>query len=483
MLQRRWRTSVRLSYNEANSARFLANSMFLGTAESDCLRTPRCVRDGMATLRDFFELLDESQWWPREKMVAWQRQQLHFLLNHARASTPYYKFRLNSVFRRDGTIDWDKWHKIPIVRRTDLLEHFDAMLSRSPLAQHGPLYDNHSSGSTGHPVKVRVTEWLLETSSACGWRAHRWAGLDWSKTLLSTQQEFKTWSAGDDIGPWGPPWLEGAQRGRRIYSHYGTPHLERLRLLVESHATYHAGIGQGAGRLAELARGAGLDLHVDTFLLRGGEVSDLLRSDLRETFGANVLEFYSSKECGAIAVRCPFGHGYHVNAEAVLAEIVDAQGLPVAPGQAGRVVITPFASTALPLIRYDQGDVAVAGTTCECGRSLPHIASISGRERTFFRHPDGRKAISELTQECRELIGAGQVQIAQVGPTEFEIRYTQRDWGVARDEAKFAEKFREIMFEDSNATLIKLPEIPLSPAGKFLPSVVEWNEDGAAARA
>jgi len=437
----------------------------------------------MPTLRDFFELLDESQWWPRERMVAWQRQQLHLLLNHARTSTPYYKFRLNSIFRRDGTIDWDNWHKIPIVRRTDLLEHFDAMLSRTPLGQHGRLYDNYSSGSTGHPVKVRATEWLLETSGACSWRAHQWAGLDWSKTLLSSQQESKGLSAGDDIGPWGPPWLENAQRGRRIYSHYGTPHSERLRLLVESRASYHAGIGPGAARLAELARAARLDVHVDTFLLRGGAVSDVLRSDLRETFGANVLEFYSSKECGAIAVRCPFGHGYHVNAEAVLAEVVDAEGLPVGPGQAGRVVITPFASTALPLIRYDQGDVAVAGTTCECGRSLLHIASISGRERAFFRHPDGRKVMRELTPECYELIGAGQAQIAQVGPTEFEIRYTPRDWGGARDETKFAKTFREIMFEDSNVTLIEMPEIPLSPAGKFLPSVVEWNEDEAAVRA
>lgn len=78
-------------------------------------------------------------------------------------------------------------------------------------------------------------------------------------------------------------------------------------------------------------------------------------------------------------MRCPFGHGYHVNAEAVLLEVVDANGLPVPPGEPGRAVITPFASTALPLIRYDQGDIVIAGTTCECGRALPHLEAISGR--------------------------------------------------------------------------------------------------------
>ncbi|MEP7241816.1 MAG: hypothetical protein ABI697_13100, partial [Devosia sp.] len=153
----------------------------------------------------------------------------------------------------------------------------------------------------------------------------------------------------------------------------------------------------------------------------------------------------------------------------------------VAPGEAGRAVITPFASTAFPLIRYDQGDIVVAGSPCSCGRGLPVIESISGREANFFTHPDGRKLDRGLSQECRELIGAGQIQIAQVGPTNFEVRYTPRNWGVPRDEAKFAEKFRETIFEDASVTLVELPEIPLSAAGKFLASVIEWRPDGAKA--
>ncbi len=437
----------------------------------------------MLGLRDFYEMLDQSQWWSADKIVAWQRQQLYLLLNHARASTPYYKFRLNSVLRRDGTVDWDRWHQIPIIKRADVLDHFDAIVSTAPLPQHGSLREYQSSGSTGHPVKVRTTQWLMETARACNWRAHRWGELDWSKTLFFTAAEDKSRSAGDDVGIWGPPWLESSQTGHMIYSHYRTPFPERFRILLESGASYHATTAPSADRLVEEAHANDIHLHVDSFLIRGGAVSDLLRSDLRETFGGGILEFYSSKECGAIAQRCPQGHGYHVNAETVLLEVVDAQGQPVAPGQPGRAVITPFASTAFPLIRYDQGDIVVAGTECECGRGLPVIASISGREANFFHHPDGRKLDRGLTQECRELIGAGQVQIAQVGPTNFEVRYTPRNWGVPRDEAKFAQKFREVLFEDSSVTLVEMREIPLSPAGKFLASVIEWRADQTAAPA
>ncbi len=428
----------------------------------------------MPALRDFFEMLERSQWWSADQLVAWQRQQLQFLLHHARATSPYYRFRLNAVFRPDGSIDWDRWHKIPIIRRSDVMERFDSILSTAPPPQHGPLHDQQSSGSTGHPVKVRTTQWLVQTSLACNWRAHGWGGLDWSKTLFFTGDREKNRTLGQDIGQWGPPWLEDARRGHMLYSAYGTPFIDRLRVMADHRVNYHAATAPTAERLAEEARATGVRPHLEAFLLRGGAVSELLRSDLLETFGAKVVEFYSSKECGAIAQRCPEGPGYHVNAETVLLEVVDANGMPVRPGEAGRAVITPFTSTAFPLIRYDQGDIVVAGETCTCGRGLPVIASISGREAGFFTHPDGRKVDRGLTQECRELIGAGVVQIAQVGPTHFEVRYTPRDWGVPRDEARFAEKFRALLFEDSEVKLVEMPEIPLSPTGKFLASVVEW---------
>jgi phenylacetate-CoA ligase len=44
----------------------------------------------------------------------------------------------------------------------------------------------------------------------------------------------------------------------------------------------------------------------------------------------------------------------------------------------------------MPLIRYDIGDVAVAGERCRCGRSLPVISQILGRVRNLARLPDGR---------------------------------------------------------------------------------------------
>lgn len=422
-------------------------------------------------------MLDESQWWPEERLVAWQRQHLRALLNHARSSVPYYRFRLNKVFRPNGEIDWDRWHEIPIVTRADVLANYKTMLSNAPIPGHGPFQDVQSTGSTGHPVTVRTTTWLMQMGAACNWRAHRWAGLDWSKTLVTTVDMHPQWSVGQNIGPWGPSWLPESQKGQTLYTHYHVEFDERLALMKQTGASYFATTSSTAENIGRRARRDGWDVRLEAVLSRGGAVTDQLREEVRAIFGAEIVEFYSSKESGAIAQRCSSGHGYHVNAEALLFEVVDGDGRPVAPGQRGRAVVTPFGSTAMPLVRYDQGDVVVAGARCACGRTLPHFEEISGRERVEFRHPDGRRRDLNLTRDCYEKLGAGQLQAAQVGPTLFEVRYVPHDWGVPRDETAFIAQFRELSFSDAEVRLVAVDEIPLSKAGKFLSSVLEWTPD------
>ena len=420
-------------------------------------------------------MLDESQWWPAERLLAWQRQLLQLLLTHARATSPFYKFRLNRVFRANGTIDWDRWQDIPILTRADLFGNFDSLRSVAPVAEHGPFRDVRSSGSTGHPVTMRTSRWLLDMAAACNWRAQRWAGLDWSKSMLVTMGETPSRKVGDSLGPWGPPWLATAGKGRLIYTHYLTEYADRLALIARDKAAYHTTTAFAAEMLVDFVERTGAGVQLEALLCRGSSVTPSLRDALRRVFGAGTVEFYSSKEGGALAQACPQGHGFHINAETVLLEVVDADGRPTAPGEKGRAVITPFGSTAMPLIRYDQGDTVVAGTTCSCGRTLPMIEAVSGREKQRFRHPDGRERSRELPESCWKMIGAGQLQIAQVGPTNYEIRYTPHNWGDPRDEAGFVRVFREIFFEDSQVRFVELPEVPLTPSGKFRATVVEWD--------
>src|SRR5690606_29109428 len=104
-----------------------------------------------------------------------------------------------------------------------------------------------------------------------------------------------------------------------------------------------------------------------------------LRERLRAIWGASLTDTYSASEVGVMALQCPHSGQYHVQSEVALVEVIDAAGRPCAPGEMGRVVVTPLHNFAQPLFRYDIGDLAEVGEACACGRGLPTLARIIGR--------------------------------------------------------------------------------------------------------
>lgn len=89
-----------------------------------------------------------------------------------------------------------------------------------------------------------------------------------------------------------------------------------------------------------------------------------------------------------IALQCPKHDHLHV-LPSLIVEIVDDSGQPCAVGVPGRVLVTSLYSYAMPLIRYDLGDIAEWGPPCDCGITWPVIARLWGRVRHQVQLPDG----------------------------------------------------------------------------------------------
>lgn len=128
-------------------------------------------------------MLMESQYWLPETMLTYQRSQLAQLLRHARANVPFYERRLDPIFTATGDIDWDRWHEIPIMRRSDLVNHKEAMRAKQLPRGHGPVRSIQSSGSTGHPIEALVTYLAKLSSDATAWRSGSWHEFDYGQTL------------------------------------------------------------------------------------------------------------------------------------------------------------------------------------------------------------------------------------------------------------------------------------------------------------
>lgn len=181
-------------------------------------------------------------------------------------------------------------------------------------------------------------------------------------------------------------------------------------------------------RLAEHLESTGTRLdNVAAVFTAGEPVGDAVRSLCRTWLGCDMIDLYSTAECGVVATECPSGGGYHVQSEICLVEVLRGDGGPAAPGETGDVAITPFYNFAMPLIRYRTGDIATAAAPCACGRTLP----VLGRTIT----PDASRielgggifwtAPEEFVDRVNELLGSRQWKIVQKSDSSVALRYSR----------------------------------------------------------
>lgn len=437
-----------------------------------------------SALRRLYELISESQYWAPERMVEYQRSQLGPLLRHAQAQVPFYQSRLDAVLRANGRIDWDRWEDIPIISRRDLVDNYAEIQARKVPPSHGKGWMMESSGSTGQPVRVTYNDLFASTNRPFNWRVDKWHDLDWSQMLVTRGKEVSLdeYPDGASAGIWGPPWERSAQAGRQVELGRKTPP-EQLLKYFQKHRPAYITCGPNAFHMLTLeARRLGLNIHFRAAFSHGERVTDEAALMARRTFGTPLFERYSSREAGRMAHQCPHQNGLHVNAEKVLVEIVDENGRACPPGVSGRVVVTPFYNTASPLIRYEQGDIAVFGEApCTCGRTLPIMASVLGRMSAIFRHPSGAVQHRYYPEVAREKLRCSLWQIAQVGSLDFEVRYVPVDWDVPADEAAAADIFRETYFADARVTFVRTRVLRATPADKYLEYVYEVRSPAASA--
>src|SRR5690606_38858978 len=208
-----------------------------------------------------------------------------------------------------------------------------------------------SSGSSGLPIAITANRLTTIAANANRWRAHRWHRLDWTQTYTARVWPVpgSDWPHGLDSGPWGPPWDLEAHKGRSLRLSNASSLEQTAEFLARTSSRYFSTGPKTVHAVALEAERLGIGIRLDAILAHGERVGAEDRAAFSRVFGARAVEHYSSKEGGQMAYTCPEGDGLHVCAESVLVEIVDEQGLPVPTGQTGRVVITPFVSTAQPL--------------------------------------------------------------------------------------------------------------------------------------
>jgi hypothetical protein len=113
------------------------------------------------------------------------------------------------------------------------------------------------------------------------------------------------------------------------------------------------------------------------------------RLRIQDPLRAPVYDRYGCREVTCIAHERPGAKGLVINADRVLIELLDERGRPVPDGDLGSIYVTDLGSHAMPLIRYEIGDLAIAAPPSE-RQTYPALARVEGRSLDVARSPDGR---------------------------------------------------------------------------------------------
>jgi phenylacetate-CoA ligase len=137
---------------------------------------------------------------------------------------------------------------------------------------------------------------------------------------------------------------------------------------------------------------AGCDLPPAQLISVGSELSTAQeRLAWEAKLRSTVRDQYGTEELGLVAAEC--GHrNRHILSDLCHVEILAPDGTAARGGEVGDLIGTNLENLAMPFIRYRQGDrAAVAASACPCGRTLPVLDPIEGRERIDLVGPTGER--------------------------------------------------------------------------------------------
>ncbi len=432
-----------------------------------------------ATLLAILFQLEQTQWWPQERLAHAQRRQLSALLAHARDQVPFYRDRLPGDWPRpEDAPAWEAaWRRLPILTRAEIQEAdaSEVMLADALPPGHGEYREIFTSGSTGRPVRaVRSQLWEL-VWSAFTLRDHLWHRRDVAGTMAVIRESSPgkaAWPDGDTQDGWGFSSASLFATGRLVSLNVTTPVERQLEWLLRQDPDYLLSHPSILARLAAASREAGLR---PPRLRQAIAIAETLRPETRQAIetglGVPVIDIYSTREAGYLALQCPDHPHYHVQSEGLRIEVVDDQGAACAPGETGRVLVTPLHNLAMPLIRYDIGDAAEVGPPCPCGRGLPVLTRILGRRQNMLRLPGGGRRWPLLSSGDLAALREAVPPLRQYRIVQKALDHLHLTLAVARpmtaEESAAAATWAGRKFgTDFRVTVEGMAELPRSAAGK-----------------
>lgn len=407
---------------------------------------------------EYLKFLEQTQYDSPELIRARQLSMLKAMLDHAYQTVPYYRQLWTKAGVNPGDVrSLDDLKFFPVVSKTEIRKHNREFLSEK--YDPAKLRVKRTSGSTGVPLTIHIDEPGLQWKYACTLRADQWSG------YRLGQRVAKVWG--------NPEYRHFGWRGRlsnwlvdrAIYLDTIGLTAERIREFAEVLRRHRPGLLFGHAHslyllACQLKKAGMMDIRPRGIISTAMPLYDWQRKVLEEVFQVPPTNRYGCEEVSLIASECEHHHGLHIASESIYTEVESS----------GHLLITDLSNFAMPLIRYRVGDVVVPGhRQCPCGRGLPLLERVEGRDADFVVTPAGEliSGISLTENFALHIAGAAQVQVIQEDLTWLRIRLVTDDSFTRASREKLEEMVRDLFGTAMGFDLELVEAIPQEPSGKY----------------
>lgn len=413
---------------------------------------------------------ERTQFLPIEDLRSLQLQRLRTVIEHAYRRCPYYRERFDAMGVVPSDIQkLEDLESLPVLTKSDIQKHQERMVATG--WPRDDLILNQTGGSTGTPIAFYYGRDRHRSRAAATIRHNAWAGLN----------------VGDRIAyVWGAPrdrpadnWKARAMNALLYRQCYlDTAHIteDKLATFNQTLKRFRPKVIQAyAGSvvlLAQYIKSRGLSAYQPRAIVTSAEVLEPEgRALLRDVFGCPVFNRYGCREFSVVASECEARAGLHTAAEGLYIEVVkDGKAAPA--GELGAILVTDLLNLAMPMIRYQIGDMGVwSEGPCSCGRGLPRLESIAGRVTEMLVGGDGRlvSGVFLATYLVAHRPSLGQVQILQEERGRLIYRVRPGDAFNEPAEIQYIEDAsRRFLGQDTQIELDLVAEIPHAASGKYL---------------
>ena len=307
-------------------------------------------------------------------------------LDYAAARSPFYR----DLFREKGVdlgrAGLDSLADLPFTDKADLEARNDDFLA-VPMEEISDIV--LSSGTTGRPTRIMYSRGDLDRLAFNEKTAFERAGLTPADIVLLTCTMDRCFIAG-------LAYYSGAREvgAATIRNGLSSP-ASHMEIIARLRPSVLVGVPSFLVKLGGFMRDHGADpkaAGVGTLVCIGEPTRDRdlnlsgLGRRLEETWGAQAYSTYASSETVTTFCECGERRGGHLHPALGVVEIVGSDGGVLAPGETGEVVVTPFLTRGMPLVRFRTGDVGfLIPEPCACGRNSVRLGPILGRLKQMIK--------------------------------------------------------------------------------------------------